>query len=60
MGSVSGIKSVLDQFRLRATDTQNDNTITYDENLKSQKYPYKYGRKSRIIRQNQYRGDWLN
>lgn len=59
-GSVSGIKSVLDQFRLRATDTQNDNTITYDENLKNQKYPYKIWTKKPDNQTEPYRGDWLN
>ena len=58
--SVSGIKSVLDQFRLRATDTQNDNTITYDENLKNQKYPYKIWTKKPDNQTEPYRGDWLN
>ena len=59
-GSVSGIKSVLDRFRLRATDTQNDNTITYDENLKNQKYPYKIWTKKPDNQTEPYRGDWLN
>lgn len=38
----------------------NDNTITYDENLKNQKYPYKIWTKKPDNQTEPYRGDWLN
>ena len=56
----AGVTASLNQFRLRATDTQNDNTITYDENLKNQKYPYKIWTKKPDNQTEPYRGDWLN
>lgn len=58
-GSVSGIRSDLNQFRLGLTDTPND-TIVYDENLKNQTYPYTIWTKLQDNQTETYRGDWLN